>query len=129
MVEWPDIVCGLVGIGAYARRASNGGTYCPVCIRLLFYSGVPGRSRVGKVGLKVSLKRLSMQDMLQDLARGALWVLVQDKSRPRHKPTSKVSLSILHYSASPPSPIHACQTGHQPLQQQWARLQPSCSGW
>ena len=31
-------------------------------------SSVPGRSRVSKVGLKVSLKWLSMQDMLQDLA-------------------------------------------------------------
>ena len=24
MVEWPDIVCGLVGIGAYARMMSEG---------------------------------------------------------------------------------------------------------
>ena len=56
MVKWPDIVCGLVGIGAYARMASEGGTYCPVCIQLTFNSGVPGHSRVGKVGLKVSLK-------------------------------------------------------------------------
>ena len=31
-------------------------------------SSVPGRSRVSKVGLKVGLKWLSMQDMLQDLA-------------------------------------------------------------
>ena len=63
MVEWPDIVCGLVGIGAYARRTSEGGTYCPVCIWLSFKSGVPGCLRVGKVGLKVGLKWLSMQDL------------------------------------------------------------------
>ena len=119
MVEWPDIVCGLVGIGAYARMVSEGGTYHPVCIWLLFKSSVPGCSRVGKVGLKVGLKQLSMQDMLQDLAHWALWVWVQDKSRLRHKPMSKVSLIGLCHGASPPSPIHARQTGHQPLQQQW----------
>ena len=34
MVEWPDIVCGLAGISAYARMAFEGGTYCPVCIQL-----------------------------------------------------------------------------------------------
>ena len=43
-------------------------------------SGVPGRSRVSKMGLKIGFKRLLMQDILQDLAQGALWVWVQDKT-------------------------------------------------
>ena len=68
----------------------------------------------GKVGLKVGLKWLSMQDMLQYLAHRALWVQVQDKSRPRLKPTSRVSLSILRHGTSPPAPVYAHQTGHQP---------------
>ena len=34
MVKWSDIVCGLVGISAYARMASEGGTYYPVFIWL-----------------------------------------------------------------------------------------------
>ena len=61
MVELPNIVCGLVGMGAYAKTASEGGTYHPVCIWLTFKTGVPGCLRVGKVGSKVSLKWLSMQ--------------------------------------------------------------------
>ena len=32
MGKLPNIVYGWVEIGAYARRASKGGTYCPVCI-------------------------------------------------------------------------------------------------
>ena len=36
MAEWPDIVCGLVEIGANARMTSEGGTYHPVCIQLPF---------------------------------------------------------------------------------------------
>ena len=42
MVELLDIACGLVGIGAYTRTASEGGTYHPVCIRLAFRSRVLG---------------------------------------------------------------------------------------
>ena len=64
MVEWPNIVCGLVGIGAYARMASEGGTYRPVCIRLQSQCGVPRCLRVSKVSLKVGLKWLTIQDML-----------------------------------------------------------------
>ena len=63
--------------------------------------------------------------MLQDLAHWAPCVWAQDKSKPRHEPIFKVSLSVLHSGTSPLSPIHAHQTGHQPQQQQWARLQPS----
>ena len=40
MAKLPNIVCGLVGISAYARIASEGGTYHPVCVWLT--SGVPG---------------------------------------------------------------------------------------
>ena len=57
---------------------------------------VPKMLRVGKVGVKVSLKwPSSIGLMLQDLARLALWVQLQDKSRQRHRWTSKVSLSVL----------------------------------
>ena len=62
MLKWPDIVYRLVGKGAYARMASEGGTYCSVNIRLPSNSGVPRHLRVGKVGLKVSHDWLSMQD-------------------------------------------------------------------
>ena len=63
MVELPNIVCGLVGIGAYAKTVSKGGTYYPVCIGLAFRSGFPGMLRVGQVGLKIGLKRPSVQDL------------------------------------------------------------------
>ena len=62
MIKWPNIICGLVGIGAFARMASEGGTYRSVCLRLMSKSGIPGHLRVGKVGLKVGLKWFSMQD-------------------------------------------------------------------
>ena len=42
MVELPNIVNGLVGIGAYARMGSEGGTYHPVYIWLIFRSVVTG---------------------------------------------------------------------------------------
>ena len=50
----------------------------------------------GKVGLKVGLKQLSMQDMLQDLAQRALWVQVQDKTSQDTSQLLKVSLSGLY---------------------------------
>ena len=42
MVEPPNIVYGLVGIGAYTRTVSEEGTYHPVYIWLAFRSVVPG---------------------------------------------------------------------------------------
>ena len=68
------LLYGLVGISAYTRAASEGDTYCPVCVRLLLKCGVPGQSKVGKMGLKVGCKQLLMHGVLQDLARRALWV-------------------------------------------------------
>ena len=56
MVELPNIIYGLVGIGIYARTASEGGTYCPVCMWLAFRVWIPRTLRVGKVGVKVSLE-------------------------------------------------------------------------
>ena len=50
---------GLVGIGAYARMVSEGGTYRPVCIWLAFGMWIPRTQWVGKVGLKVGLKQPS----------------------------------------------------------------------
>ena len=62
MVELPDIVCGLVGIGAYASMVSEGGhllsSLHPACIQVWS----PRMLRVGKVGLKVGLKWLSVLD-------------------------------------------------------------------
>ena len=45
--------------------------------------------------------------MPQDLARWALLVWVQDKTRPRHGQRSKVSLSVLHCGAKSTLP-HTC---------------------
>ena len=42
MIEWPNIVSGLVGISAYARMALKGGTHCLVCVQLTFKTGVLG---------------------------------------------------------------------------------------
>ena len=50
MVELLDIV----GLGAYMKTASKGGTYYPVCIWLAFRMWIPKMLRVGKVGVKVS---------------------------------------------------------------------------
>ena len=97
----------LVGIAAYTRMASEGGTYRKVCIQLVSRMWIPGILRVGKVGVSISLKWPSSKElMLQDLGCLALWVWVQDKSRPRHGLTSKVSLSVLHYNAKSTFPSH-----------------------
>ena len=56
MVELPDIIYGLVGIGAYAGMALEGGTYHPVCILLAFRVWISRTLRAGKVGVKVSFK-------------------------------------------------------------------------
>ena len=80
MVELPDIVYGLVGIGTYARMVSEGGTYCLVCIWLAFRVWIPRTLRVGKVGVKVGFKQPSSAGlMLQDLALLSRWVWVQVK--------------------------------------------------
>ena len=55
-VSCPTLFYGWVGIGAYTRRVSKGGTYHPVCIRLAFGMWIPRMLWVGKVGLKVGLK-------------------------------------------------------------------------
>ena len=66
---------GLVKLGTYARIASEGGTYHPVCIRLASRMWIPKMLRAGKVAVKVSLKLHSSAGlMLQDLAYLVLWV-------------------------------------------------------
>ena len=86
MVELPNIVCRLVGMGVYARITSEGGTYHPVCIRHALRVWSPKTLRLGKVGVKVCLEQPSSAGlMLQNLAYLALWVWVQDKSRLRHR--------------------------------------------
>ena len=73
MVKLPDIVYGLVRIGAYAKMVSKLGTYHLVCIWLAFRVWIPRMLRVGKVGVKVGLKwPLGAGIMLQDLAFSAL---------------------------------------------------------
>ena len=62
MVELPKIKYRLVGIGAYTRIMSKGGTYHPVFVQLTFKTGVPECLRVRNMVLKVSLKWLSIQD-------------------------------------------------------------------
>ena len=56
MVELPNIVYGLVRIGAYTKMAFTGGTYRPVYIWLAFRVWIPRMLRVGTVGVKVSFK-------------------------------------------------------------------------
>ena len=56
MVELPNVVYRLVLIGAYARMASEEGTYYLVCIWLAFRMLIPWMLRVGKVAVKVGLK-------------------------------------------------------------------------
>ena len=82
MVKLPNIVCWLVGIGAYTRTPSEGGTYHPVCIWLALRVWILRMLRVGKVGIKVGFNLPSSAGLLlQDLAHLILWVWVQDKSR------------------------------------------------
>ena len=50
---------GLVGIGAYTRVVSEGGTYNPVCVQLVFGMWIPRMLRVVKVGVKVDFKQTS----------------------------------------------------------------------
>ena len=125
MVELPDIVYGLVRMGAYARMASEGGIYCSVCIRLAFRVWIPWTLRVGKVGVKVGFKWPSSAGlMLQDLALLALWVQVQDKSRVGHGKTIKISLSVLHCSAKPAHLPNAHQEDTTPATTIKARSAP-----
>ena len=58
-VSCPILFYGLVGIGAYARTASEGGTYHPVCTWPASGRWIPRTLRVVKVGVKVSLKQPS----------------------------------------------------------------------
>ena len=68
--------------------------------------------RVGRVGVKVSLKQpLDAGLMLQDLAYLALQVWVQYKSRLRHGQISKVSLPVLCCS------IRSTHNSHIPIKQ------------
>ena len=95
----------LVGICAYARMVSKGGTYRPVCAQLILRIWIPRMLRVGKVAVKVGLKWPSSAGlMLQDLAHLALWFQVQDKSRPRYGQTSKSVCLFCAAAWSPPSP-------------------------
>ena len=49
--------------------ASRGTTYHPVCVQLVSRMWIPRKLRIGKVGVKVDLKRtFSAGLMLQDLA-------------------------------------------------------------
>ena len=58
-VSCPKLFYRRVGIGAFARRALKGGTYCPICIWLAFGIWIPRTLLVGKVGLKDGLKQPS----------------------------------------------------------------------
>ena len=63
--------------------------------------------RIGKVSVKVGLEQSSSTGlMLQDLAHLALWVWVQDKSRPRHGQISKGSLFLLRHGVKSTLPYH-----------------------
>ena len=123
IVELPDIVCGLVGIGAYTGTASKGGSCHLVCVQLAFRMWLYWMLKVGKVVVKVGPKQpFSAGLMLQDVACLALWEWVQDKSGPRHGQSQCVC--FVPWCKVHPSLPHAYQTGHQTPQQKWARPQP-----
>ena len=92
----------------------------PAC---MFKIWIPRMLKVGKVGVKVSLKQpFSAGLMLQDLAYLALvrfWV--QDKSRPREGRSQSVCLAP--WCEVQPTLLHTYQIGNQLLQQQQARPQ------
>ena len=117
---------GRLGISAYALMVFERDTYHPVCIQhpTLWHP----RTFKGKVGLKVSHKQLSSAGHATGPSpRGSLGPGArQDKSR--HKPTSKVSWSVLHCGASPPTPT-CLPTGHQPPTTTTGQPQLSHSGW
>ena len=106
-VSCPILFYRLVGIGAYARMASEGDTYCSVCIQLISRMRIPKMLRVGNVGVQVGLKwPYSAGLILQDLAHLALWVRVVDKSRLRYGQTSKLSLFVLCHGANSTLPSY-----------------------
>ena len=101
MDEWPNVVCGQVGISAHAWTVFERDTYRPVCLQRLPMRR-PGCSRVRWVeGLaEAALKcracyRTQPGGLLGSGAR-------QDNST--HKPTSKVNQSVLRRSAALPLP-------------------------
>ena len=108
----PILFCGQVGISAYARMASEGDTYCPVCIWLP--SERCPRTFKGKVGLKVGLKWLSNAGHATGPSpRGSLGPGArQDKSR--HTPTSKVSLFSLYCTVAQVHPPRTCPPNRTP---------------
>ena len=111
MGKLPNIVYGWVGIGAYARRALKGGTYCPLCIWLVFGMCIPRMLWVGKVGLKDGLKRPSSATGPSPLGSMGL------RAGQSRQITKLVSLFCTMVQ-SPPLP-HAHQTRHQ-APQQWS---------
>ena len=77
---------------------SKGATYHLVCVQLVFRVWIPRILRVGKVGVKVSLKQpLGARLILQDLAHLALWIRAQDKLTEIWT-NFQVSVSVSHCS-------------------------------
>ena len=114
-VSCPTLFYGRVGIGAYARRALNGGTYHPVCIQLAFGMCIPRTLWVGKVGLKDGLEWPSSAT-----GPSPLGSMGPRAGQVKTQTNYQVGLSVLCHSAQSPPLPHARQTRHQPPQQQWS---------
>ena len=109
----PILFSGQVGISAYTWTVFERDTYHPVSI---WHPPLRHpRMFKGKVGSKVNRKRLSSAGHATGPSlRGSLGLGArQDKSR--HRPTSKVSWSVLHSGTVHPPP-HARQQDTYPLQ-------------
>ena len=78
MVEWPNIVLWAGWDKCLHLDGILRGTLIIQFASVVRLCSIPGFK--GKVGLKVAVSGFQVQDMLQDLARGALWVRVQDKT-------------------------------------------------
>ena len=93
-------------------------------------TGVPGRSRVSKVGSEGRPKMaFNAGHATGPSPRGSLGLGARQVKTKTYKPTSKVSLLCFALQRKSTLPIHARQTGHQPLQQQWARPRLSSQWW
>ena len=103
MVEWSNIV---LWVGWHKCLHLDG-----VLRGTLIIQFAP-RMFKGKVGLKVGLKWPSGSGHATGPSPSGSLGLGAKQDKSRHKPTSRVSRSVLHRSANPPTPI-CLPTGYQ----------------
>ena len=96
----------LVGIDAYSRMASEGGTYHLVCIQLVSRMSILRLLRVGKVGVKVSLKWSSSATYAKGPSQFGFMGLGARQVKTETQMNLQVSLSVLCYSTKTTLPSH-----------------------